>query len=236
MAAMNALRTLASLVATVVAFGLAACGGGGDASTAPAAPVLEPAELLAIGNDMTFQKAYYYDTTWRHDGGMSASDASHDYVHLVAAGLGKKATAENLFEVDDPQNYPEFNAGFTAHLAAVTAAIGPQTIVIVQFGDSQGSQSLPMSEPFQARYLEVLDAAARGAQLVCLSNWVNQTVRDPAMQSACEARGGKFVYIGDVFYMGLDNLSSSPETISVSRWPHDSAMAEIARRVLIALR
>src|SRR6185312_14675718 len=95
---------------------LVACGGGsapqsGPAALPPAPPASSPSppppplppstatKLLVIGNSLTYVPIRP-ELGWMHAGGMAASDAAHDFVHLAAATLGLEPDAQNFYPLE----------------------------------------------------------------------------------------------------------------------------------------
>ncbi len=202
---------------------LASWGGAGSANDTT------PTKLVVIGNSLTVHGVA--PGLWDHVSGMAASDADHDFAHLVGRGLGLPATAINFADLErnpaDAINKIDFNTPVEAEIAADTASIDARTVVVVQLGDNAPAGSTD----FPAAYAKLLDAAARARSLICVSTWWLNPTKDASIKTACEAHGGRYVFIGDIYPARQDALVQG-EDPAVMRHPHDSAMAEIAVRLL----
>lgn len=214
------------ILGAALALTLTACGGGGSSDT-PAPPPPPPAKataLLVLGNSLSIHPI---DASlgWDHVSGMAASDAAHDFVHIVAAGLGATPTALNIgqLELTPVESAPL--------IPTSTASIDAHTAVMVQLGDNGGAAFVA---GFPAAYNALLDAAAGAKSLACLSTWRQNDAKDALMKAACEAHHGKFVYIGDIFATRTDVIAPG-ENAGVASHPHDASMAVIAARILPAL-
>jgi Rieske Fe-S protein len=72
---------------------------------------------------------------------------------------------------------------------------------------------------------------------VCVSTWWEEPSKDAVIASACEAHGGRYVYIGDILTdpANRDRLEGPQYTdASVQDHPHDWSMARIAERIVAA--
>lgn len=199
-------------VATMVAM---ACGGGGGdpapATPAPPAAVVRT-NILFLGNSLTYlpTDATYVpgSNDWGPGGwGMAASAPEKDFAHIVAKAQGLPFTAMNLAENERNSAAP---------LPAFT--VGAGTVVVLQLGDNG----------LAARYGELVQRAKAGARLVCVSAWgPTQRDRDAVMKPLCEAGGGTWVDISDLYAI--------PSMVSWYAHPGDEAMAHIATRINAAL-
>ena len=220
---------------------LVACGGGGDSDpgAAPAPADHVPAASLAIiGNSITFVPRT--PGLWEHDGGMAASDADHDYAHLVARGMSiASPLITNFADLErnpaDAINKIDTATPVKEQIATVTAGIDAKTAVVIQLGDNAAPADLAQ---FGAAYAALLDAASARLALVCVSTFWEHTGKDAVIKAACEAHGGSYVYIGDIFRDPANrDLLDGPQyaNATVKAHPHDWSMARIAERVLSAL-
>ena len=247
-------RTKLGMIAALVA--LAACGGGGEGggtstamnggggasgaapvpppspAPAPAVPPPPPpssspnyAKAVFIGNSITYSLASPA-MGWDHTSGMAASSAATDYAHLVAAAL--KVDSPNITNFSPLERNPSANI---SGIAEVTAPIDASTAVTVELGDNVPLDKLA---EFSTAYNALLDAI-HGKSLVCVSTWWVEPSRDAVIKSACDAHGGKFVYIGDVRPdpNNRDHLDGPQYADpAVEDHPHDWSMARIAERVI----
>lgn len=188
---------------------LAACGGGGSSpEPAKPAPVVRT-NLLVIGNSIT-RHGPLPGLGWAGDWGMAASEQGKDFAHLTGAALGLPVTAINtaVIETDPAAPLP-------------TVSVGSGTVVVVELGDN----GLPV------KYAELLASVNRGAALACTSTYWHNVPADAVMKTACEAAGGRWVFIGDIFKGRLGRFANE----GVDLHPGDAEMAEISRRLVAAL-
>jgi len=222
---MNRFSLLRPALAALAAAVLTACGGGGsDAEPVPPASVDLPAptSLVVIGNSITLHPINE-SIQWTHASGMAASDAAHDYAHLVAAGLGlSTVSARNVAVLERAE---------TADLSLIpsaTSGIDARTAVVLQLGDNAVVTGSPA---FTASYSALLAAVSARQSLVCLSTWWWDSGKDAMIKAQCEAHGGRYVFIGDIYPTRADVIPAG-ENPAVVDHPHDPSMAVIAQRVL----
>jgi hypothetical protein len=120
-------------------------------------------------------------------------------------------------------------AAGASRIPEYAARVGPATAVTVQLGDNAQASS-----GFAAAYGRLLDAVGHAARLACVSTWWENPSQDAVIKQQCEARGGTYVYIGDIFPTRQDDVGRYVNA-GVDRHPHDWGMARIAERVAAAL-
>jgi hypothetical protein len=179
-------------------------------------------------------------TDWDHTSGMAASDAAHDWVHLVAAGLkSSSVSVSNFADLErnpaDPINKIDLATPMATQIATHAAGIDAHTIVVVELGDNapQGG-----SADFTANYGKLLDAVSARAALACTGTFWFDPVRDAMIKAACEAHGGHYVFIGNIRPdpSNRDFIDGPQFSAAINGHPHDWSMAVIAKRVLAALQ
>jgi hypothetical protein len=159
---------------------------------------------------------------------MAAPFAAEDFSHLVAATRGVSLSVNNLSIESDP-------SGALSQLPAIVSKIDPSTDVILEFGDNVHTIS---RDAFGSAYDQLATAVATGHRLVCLSTfWQNPNV-DSAIKASCEAHGGHYVYIGDIF---TDAENPDRQSTAYSNWmvnihPQSWGHARIAERILLQLK
>jgi hypothetical protein len=206
------------ILSAALALALTACGGGG--SDSPPTQSAQATAVLVLGNSLSVHPVDL-SLGWDHVSGMAASDAAHDFVHLVAAGLGATPTAINIgqLELTPVESAPL--------IPASTVGIDAHTAVVIQLGDNGGAD---FAAGFPAAYSALLDATAGAKSLTCVSTWRQNDAKDALMKAACEAHQGTFVYIGDIFATRTDVIPPG-ENAGVASHPHDASMAVIAARL-----
>lgn len=218
------MKFIRTFLASALLAALTACGGGEsnpDASTSTS-KLARPTSLVVIGNSITLHPINE-SIQWTHASGMAASDAAHDYAHLVAAGLGlPTVSARNVAVLERAE---------TADLSLIpsyTAGIDAQTTVIIELGDNAVVTGSPA---FTAAYSSLLNAVSARQSLICLSTWWWDSGKDAMIKAQCEAHGGRYVYIGDIYPTRADVIPAG-ENPAIVDHPHDPSMALIAQRVL----
>lgn len=221
---------------------LAACGGGGSSSPgAPSEPAqhMQASKLVVIGNSIS-RHGQVSSIGWDHDSGMAASSAATDYAHLVAATLGvAQLTANNFADLErnpaDAINTIDLDTPVAHQIANRAAEVTSDSIVVVQLSDNAPHESMATFGP---GYSALLDAVSARKALVCVGSFWYDATKDAVLKTACEAHGGRYVYIGDIHTdpTNRDRLDGPQYTnAAVQDHPHDWSMARIAERVLIAL-
>jgi hypothetical protein len=238
-------------VAVLFSLAFAGCGGGGG-STAPTATAAAPAvdqpqpapqpapqptpqptppiagaqfsDLLVIGNSIT-KIGPSADFAWTGDWGMAASSADRDFAHLTAAAMHLPLTALNFspLEKDPPGNVWQI----PSYVQTATA----RTAVVVELGDNVVAGGASVFAPAYGALLDSLHVA----KLVCVSTWWRDDAKDAVIQQACQAHGGSYVFIGDIYPQRADDIGRYAD-VNVDRHPHDWSMQVIATRVTAALQ
>lgn len=231
--------TLATLLLSSL---LAACGGGGsETPSGGAQPIeyIEASKLVVIGNSLAVVPADPPGSEWNHTSGAAASSAEKDYAHLVAKGLSLPLTVSNFADLErnpnDAINHIDLTTPVEQQIAKHAASVTTDSIVVVQLGDNALPQTMPQFGP---AYGALLDAVAARRALVCVSTWWRDDSKDAVIRGACEAHGGRFVFIGDIQFdpANRDRLEGPQfSNASLQAHPHDWSMARIAERMLAAL-
>lgn len=207
---------------------------GGDFGPEPAfvglVSTFDATKGVFIGNSITFSPANP-SVGWDHASGMAASSAETDFAHIVGEAL--HLWSPSFINFAALERDPAANR---SRIAELTAGIDHLTAVTIQLGDNASPDPARLTE-FTAAYHQLLDAARHGRTLVCVSTWWELWAKDTMIKEACEARGGTYVYIGDIRY---DPKNRDPfdgpqyADPSIQDHPHDWSMARIAERVIAA--
>ncbi|WP_284990867.1 MULTISPECIES: SGNH/GDSL hydrolase family protein [unclassified Arthrobacter] len=195
--------------------------------TLPPSPA--PVDPLAKGRADGVLSTYFIGDSLTD--GWNATEQPKSFRPLVAAGLeaGGKVDAT-----------ADFKAGANlAQVAALANIPAAPDLVVLELGTNDVNKT--DLGAFRANLESLLTRlTAAKPVLVCVGTWQFGTTQgfDTQIQQACEARGGKFVKIGD--------LRENPATVAPKgsavyplaadgNHPNDAGHAEIARRVLAAL-
>ena len=159
---------------------------------------------------------------------MAAPSAEEDYSHLVASRLNIPLSVYNLGIESDP-------SGSMSEILAISTKVGPDTDVVLEFGDNV---HLISAETFGSAYDHLAASLAKGNSLVCVSTfWENPDI-DKVIKARCEAHGGRYAFIGDIF---TDPDNPDRKSTQYSDWmvnihPQVWGHAHIAERVLLQLQ
>lgn len=223
---------LAALLILLLA-SLTGCGGGGsdapDASMAPQSsrtgPSVKVDALRVIGNSITYHPAVE-SLDWHHSWGMATSTEALDFAHQTAAALGVPMTVKNFSGIEWATDR------FLPHIPDVTGGITQTTAVVVQLGDNVKPGT---GELFRAGYAKLLDAVSDAPALVCTSTWWHSHEADAVIREECQARGGRYVFLGDLYAHRQDDVGRYSNA-GVDAHPHDWGHTQIAARVVSAIR
>jgi hypothetical protein len=187
----------------------------------------KPTKLVVVGNSITHHGPAP-SIGWQGDWGMAAPSADKDYSHLVAATLHVSLSVNNSGIESDP-------SGALSQVPAIASKIDPATDVVLEFGDNVHIIS---AEAFGSAYDQLAAAVAKGHALVCVSTFWQNPAIDQVIKSACEAHGGHYAFIGDIF---LNPANPDRQSTAYSNWqinvhPQEWGHAQIAARVLQQLQ
>ena len=195
---------------------------------------------LAIGNSLTVHEICRY---WWNPVGMAASDAAHDFFHLVRNGLEKRfgevtARAVNFAEWelaghDRDQTFPAVDKLLDERLSLVTVQLGEN---VVETGS--------IAEDYVS-LLEHIKGRTGGAQIVVVGDfWRDDAVRSDAARKC----GVDFVTLADMrdrpeyrskigaVVFDAEGKEHVIEHSGVAKHPGDAGMAAIAERILKRVR
>lgn len=203
---------------------------------------VERRSLLVIGNSLALHTPYQA-IGWSGNWGMAASDADHDYAHVLQKLLQSKNTSPVDLTVKNKAKYersfwlPDEN-DITADLKQDLAQAD---VIVVQLGDNV-SDSDYTTYDFPKQYANLINTVSSGskasAKLVCVGPWWANAKKESAIKDACvKARNGKFVKISDIGQAPLSKASSERtiENKGVASHPGNEGMKKIAERIFSGL-
>ena len=184
-------------------------------------------DLVVIGNSLTRYNPVP-SIGWYGSWGMAASAADKDFSHIVAASMNLPLTSANIFA--GLELTPATSAG---DIPVVASPVRQTTLVVIQLGDNVQLDILPA---FATSYKKLLDAVKHAQVLICLGTWGADVPRDTIIKDACTARGGRYVFIGDIRTdpASQDTKGAQFADAGVNMHPHDWSMARIAERIVSA--
>lgn len=178
--------------------------------------VSDPVELMVAGDSLS--------------GGYYASDREHGFVAAVTRTLGsaKVYVAERAHQT----------LSRVSDIAEVPAGVD---IAIIELGTNDVGIPTPDAE-FAASYEALVKrviAASPDVKLVCLGTWTGWGwTQDQTIRSACEAVGGTYVHLRDLFDIETLRGPAGRDTFlgdSDDFHPNDAGHAAIASRITAAL-
>ncbi len=202
-------------------------------------------DYLAIGNSITLHPITDY---WWGEWGMAASDANHDYFHLITDGIEEKLENEkkvNAFAI----NY---------YMWEVTANDRSETwsqlddclmpgvdLVTIQLGEN--AYDLSTLESDMTSMINHIYEKCPGVQVIVIDGF-NETDSHEMRKGAAKASGAAFVDLSDIrdveeYRAGLGTIVEGDdgqdhviEHEGVARHPGDKGMQVIAERVMESLK
>lgn len=202
------------LIILFLSLSLAGCGGSDSGHQSGAQ------SITVLGNSIAVEPVNT-NVGWTHVSGMAASDAAHDYAHLVASSTGLALDVQNISLLEQGPLDTYFSVIPTA-----TSKLGPHSVVVVQLGDEL---NVDKRSDFDSAYSKLLDATAGTEKLICVSTWWSDVETDSMISAACASHGGAYVYIGDIYPVRTDVTTGEDTAVAIR--PHDPSMALIAHRI-----
>ena len=191
---------------------------------------------LAIGNSITYHDAMSY--WWNQGVGMAASDADHDYMHVLSSLLkdgGEEVVSANMNFYDwEAQSY---DRGET--LSTLDSYLSPNlNLVTIQLGENVNDTST-----LEKDYEDLINYVKKKvpeAQIVVIGEFWKDEEKDADKKQACESTGTTFVDLSsmwdDTSYQagmgttvyGADGEAHTIEHDGVASHPGDKGMQKIA--------
>ncbi len=205
-------------------------------------------DYLAIGNSITQHPVI--DDLWWGEWGMAASDAEHDYYHLVTKGIEEKypeSTSQVLnFRIweEPPYNRDDmlkYLKGYvTEDLDYITVMLGDN---YDQGEDESDEAYRQRAEAEYGDLIRRLQEMAPKAKIVLIGCFWDNVVLDSAIMHACEKASCPFISLfeiqDDEYREGnWETVEGSDETdhlvlgTGAAEHPNDKGMAYIAEKVL----
>jgi hypothetical protein len=182
-----------------------------------------PRSLLVLGNSIT-KYGPNPSLGWTGDWGLAAPSEAEDFAHLTGTALHLPVTVQQpAIEYGPPSLLPPLS-------------VTPTTIVVVEFGDNAEFNTTP--DDFRISYNRLLDVVSGANRFACTSTWWTYANMDTIIRQSCEAHGGRYVYIGDL-YLSPDNTDTL--VVQYAYWgvndhPRKWGHQHIAERVIKALQ
>lgn len=194
---------------------------------------------LAIGNSITKHGISSY---WWNEVGMAASDADHDYFHLVLKHLEEnndnvKGVSYNFY-IWETQSHDRDEA-----LSMLDQYLSPDLdLITVQLGENVSNLSTYQNDFLSM--LQYLKSKAPDAKILVIGDfWISEN-RDELKAAAVQEAGAEYVSLegianNDTYYCGLgttvydaDGNEYTVEHEGVARHPGDEGMKAIADRII----
>ena len=194
---------------------------------------------LAIGNSITKHGISSY---WWNEVGMAASDAGHDYFHLVLKYLEEnndkvKGVSYNFY-IWETQSHDRDEA-----LSMLDQYLSPDLdLITVQLGENASNLSTYQNDFLSM--LQYLRSKSPDARILVIGDfWINEN-RDELKKAAVQEAGVEYVSLEgianiDTYYCGLgttvydaDGNEHTVEHEGVAKHPGDAGMKAIADRII----
>lgn len=183
-------------------------------------------EIVIFGNSIR-KKAPVKEMGWMGDWGMAATSEDKDYVHILY-----KKICDKLAKTQKPPPKLRFgNARESDFSKYNVREVENADVIIVQYGDnSYGNSVETFQKPYEAMIRDF--RKARGAILICVSNWGGGT-RSKMIETAAKNQGVKFV---PIYLLQRDPKNSAKSeghfTNNNVNWhPGDRGMKAIAEAI-----
>jgi hypothetical protein len=202
------------------------------------APDSSRSTLLVIGNSLALHTPYQA-IGWSGNWGMAASDADHDYAHVLQKLLQSKQNTSVDLIVKNKAKYER--SFWQPDESDITADIKPEIsqadIIVIQLSDNV-SESDYTTYDFPKQYANLIktvsSASKSSAKLVCVGPWWGNAKKEAAIKDACQqVKNSKYVKISDIGQAPLSKASAerSIENKGVASHPGDQGMKKIAERI-----
>lgn len=197
--------------------------------------VQPPKRLLVLGNSLVLSPPDpLYD--WWGYWGMAATDADHDFAHVLQgqlSGFYRAPVDLRARHVKPMETRPD---KFNLKQYRDEIKWGAD-IVVIRMGDNVGSNE-GIRQAYYAQMQELIEAVTKpGALLICTGRWYPEATVDAEQRAICEAHGGRWVVIADMYseskYFAASEGNYSDE--GVASHPGDVGHAEIAARIYQAI-
>ena len=205
-------------------------------------------DYLAIGNSITQHPVI--DDLWWGEWGMAASDADHDYYHLVCKGIDEKYpdAEEQVLNFRIWEEPPYNRDDMLKYLKGYVT--DDLDFITVMLGDNYHQEEDESDEAYRLRaeseysdLIRRLKEMAPRAKIVLIGCFWDNVVLDSAMMHACEKAECPFI---SLFEIQSDDYREGDMTIveggdeaehlvlgtGAAEHPNDKAMAYIADQVL----
>lgn len=231
---------LRAVVIVLIAL-VSGCDDAQDFKTYDAPPVPGRNKIMFVGNSITFHPPKQ-EVEWGNSNGMAASNKEHDYAHIILRFL-------NINEGDSYiRNFYPFETDSSvahSHIQSLSEAFAQKPdMLVLQLGDnvrvvkSDPLSSIAQLYNFWFGYGELVVAAKESVKNVyCVSTWWRSRVKDYVIKSQCEAGGGRYIYIGDIYTdpKNPDLGKVDYSVTAVDAHPKDYGMLQIALRIKAAM-
>jgi len=196
---------------------------------------------LAIGNSITYHDAMSY--WWNQGVGMAASDADHDYVHVLSSMLGDGTVVGSMNFYDwEAQSY---DRGET--LSTLNSYLSPNlNLVTIQLGENAKDTST-FEEDFED-LINYVKSKSPKAEIVVIGEFWKNEEKDNDKKKACETTDTTFVDLSSMWddpsyeagmgttVYGSDGKAHTIEHDGVAKHPGDKGMQKIAELTYKAIK
>ncbi len=199
-------------------------------------------KYFPLGNSITVHAP---NEVWWNEVGMAASDADHDYVHLIASWL---STAHGKIACHPYYYYAwETAEDRSSKLSLLDPYLDPGLyLVTLQLGEN--AEDLSIFEQDFEDLIRYVQAKAPGARILVIDDFWPNRERSRMKQNAAEKTGAEFISLTDIQGSAeaeagtgavVYDAAGNPHTIEntdVAVHPGDRGMQAIADRIIEVLR
>lgn len=196
-------------------------------------------KVLFLGNSITLHMPLAA-IGWTNACGMAASDAAHDYVHLVTAGIeretGRKADVRvrNVYEFE--HDYANWKP---AEKLKAEVDFAPDYLIVALGENVRDLRDEAQEQGYGRAFSGLLDCFSRDGKTVPRTVvrgvfWRN-AAKDAAMSAAAAKHGAMFVRTDFEDEPGMRAGTECFAHPGVAAHPGDKGMAAIAERILVVL-
>ena len=190
--------------------------------------------VLFIGNSITLH-GYRPAIGWlRSDCGMAASDAAHDYVHLVLAGLSKLHPAVGCIAQIGDWELNFWDDGILSDIYQEAADWKPE-LVIARLGENIRPEKMELY-PLLPHFVKMVRFfAGTQAQIVVTDTFWPNPKKERILAEAAQELQAPLVHLADLGTQDEMKAIGLFEHAGVAGHPGNVGMAAIADRILKAM-
>ena len=190
--------------------------------------------IAVLGNSISLHGIL--EGVWDHESGAAASDAEHDYAHILLNRISKEKECRIEYTIINIAGFERDFENFDRKRLERIKEFGPE-IIIFQIGENVRSETLrDKGEVFMEKYIELIEYCNGKETVICLPFWPDKGKIKIITETALKAG----VYLADLTHLGsgIDPLNFARserkyENPGVGVHPGDYGMENIAKILYI---